>query len=46
MEERDARLAQALEAAQSHGLKLNAKKCEFRKVVRSVDSRRCPDMSE
>lgn len=32
MEERDARLAQALEAARSHGLKLNAKKCEFRKT--------------
>lgn len=32
MEEHDARLAQALEAAQSHGLKLNAKKCEFRKT--------------
>ena len=32
IEEHDARLAQALEAARSHGLKLNAKKCEFRKT--------------
>lgn len=32
IEEHDARLAQALEAARSHGLKLNEKKCEFRKT--------------
>lgn len=32
LEEHDARLAQALEAARTHGLKLNAKKCEFRKT--------------
>ena len=32
IEEHDVRLRQALEAARSHGLKLNAKKCEYRKT--------------
>lgn len=32
IEEHDARLAQALEAARSNGLKLNEKKCEFKKT--------------